>query len=162
MTDFNPQYDSWNAMTWQMQLASSDTNLLAGRGSAVVNNQVNRFADYQVGGTFTGPSTGAAAGVFQIYAYGATEAFTTFTAGLSGSDAAATLEQELKDLLFPLPVIPLRAQNSFVYTWGPFSILEAFRGLIIPAQWGLWGVHNGNGAFVSFSASYLGVRMEGV
>lgn len=157
MATDNIAYDTWTTMTFGMTSPSSDTNLLAGRESTVVDNTTNLFIDYLVGGTFTGPTTGAATGAIQLYVYATSFGNTDYTAECTGADAALTLVTETKALLKPLHVILTNTTNSEVYEWGPFSIAALFGG-IQPPKWGLWGVHSAGGALSASTVKYLGIE----
>ena len=159
MADINIKYGTWTAVTWDMTNPSSDTNLLAGQESTVVDNSSNLFIDAHVGGTFSGPSSGAAAGVIEIWAYGTARGTTDYTAEATGSDAALTLVDETKQLLRLVTVITTNTTNSEVYEWGPFSIAEVFGGNV-PQKWGLWGVHDAGGALTASTTQYLGIEFS--
>jgi hypothetical protein len=59
----------------------------------------------------------------------------------TGSDAGLTVTSNTKTLMRLLTIIPTDAATSFTYTWGPFSVAQAFGGTM-PRKWGLWAVHN--------------------
>ena len=64
-------YAAAATLTWGMTNPSSDSTLLAGRQSTSVDNETtDKFNDIIIGGDFSGPSSGAAAGVIEIFAYG--------------------------------------------------------------------------------------------
>jgi hypothetical protein len=46
-----------------------------------------------------------------------------------------------KGILRLLTVILTNATSNQAYRWGPFSIAQAFGG-IVPAKWGIYVVHN--------------------
>lgn len=157
MATENLAYDTWTTMTWGMTNPSSDSSLLIGRESTVVDNTSNLFLDALVGGTLTGPTSGAAAGVIEIYCYAAAWGNTDYTAECTGSDAALTLVVETKRLLKLVTRVVTNTTNSEVYEWGPFSVAHLFGG-VLPPKWGLWGTHNAGGALNAATTKYLGIE----
>ena len=137
---------------------SSDSNLRAGRQSASVDNETtDKYNDILIGGSFTGPSSGAAAGRIEIWAYGSYDGGTDFTSDCTGTDGNLTLVEATKFLLKgPVWVI---TTNSEVYKWGPVALSPAFEGLI-PSDWGLWGVHNAGGALTASTTEWQGVKID--
>ena len=159
MADINPKHGTWTALTWDMTSPASDTNLLDGRASTVVDN-TDTFVDVMVGGTFTGPSSGAAAGVIQIFAYGNNRGTSNYTAAITGTDADFDcVDDEIKQLLRLVTVITTTTTNSDVYEWGPFSVAEVFGGNV-PQKWGLFGVHDAGGALTASTTQYLGYEFQ--
>ena len=72
-----------------------------------------------------------------MYLYGSLDG-TNYTASATGSDANLTPGE--KTLLKLLQVIPTIATSNKPYTWGPFSVAQAFG--VMPTHWGVYIVHN--------------------
>jgi hypothetical protein len=139
MTTASPLYGTPTAMTIGLASLASDTNLLAGRQSTVLDQKDTLDAiDVLVGGkvtTGTGPTT---ARQIEIWAYASWDD-TEFNDAITGSDGNITLVT--KTLLRLLTIIPTNATTDKVYGWGPFSIAQAYGG-VIPVQFGIFIVHN--------------------
>jgi hypothetical protein len=139
MTTATPVFSG--AVTHTITLASlaSDTNLLAGRaGTAIDQKDTDDAIDSLVGGLVTTGTTPTAARQIEVWAYG-TPDDTNFNEAITGSDANKTLVT--KTLLRLLTIIPTNSTSDKSYYWGPFSIAQAFGG-VMPAQWGIFIVHN--------------------
>lgn len=147
---------SFHTITWGMTNPTSDVNLLVGRESTVVDNSTDLFVDVLVGGTFTGPATGMAAGVIEIWSYAQSFGNTDYTAECTGTDGALTLVDETKLLLKPVTEIRTNLTASEVYEWGPFSIRRIYGEM--PKKWGLWGTQSSGGALGASTTKYLGIE----
>lgn len=143
-------------LTWGMTTPSSDANLLAGRESTAIDQGSNNYLDVLIGGHFAGPSSGAAAGRIQIFAYASWDDGTTWPGIITASDANLTLTATDKERLRLIEVITTTTTNSDVYKWGPFSLAHVFGGTM-PERWGLWGVHNAGGALTTSTTKYTGI-----
>lgn len=160
MTTATINYTTAGTLTWGMTNPSSDTTLLIGRESTKVDNETATLAlDVIIGGSFTGPATGQAAGVIEIYAYGSWDGGTTFTSDITGTDGALTLVAATKQLLRLVTVITTNAVASEVYKWGPISLAQVWGGWI-PSDWGLWGVHSAGGALTASTTKYQVIKVD--
>lgn len=113
-------------------LASLANN--SARASTAVDNTSNLFLDAIVQVQVTSGASGTSAtGTVVVYAYGTTDGGTTYTGGVTGSDAAHTLTSPT-NLRF-LGTINVVA-NSTTYKGGPWSVASAFGG-VLPASWGI-------------------------
>lgn len=139
MTTATPVYGTKVTHTITLASLASDTNLLAGReGTAIDQKDTDDAIDALVGGKVTTGTTPTTARQIEVWAYGSYDD-TEFPDAITGSDAAATLVT--KTLLRLLTIIPTVATNDKAYKWGPYSIAQAFGG-IIPVRWGIFIVHN--------------------
>lgn len=143
-------------LTWGMTTPSSDANLLAGRQSTAVDQGSNNYVDIMIGGHFVGPSSGAAAGTIQVYAYGSWDDGTTYQSTMTGTDGNLTVNAQTKALLHLLYRITTNTTNGQVYKWGPVSLANVFGGTM-PERWGLWGVHSAGGALQTSTTKYTGI-----
>lgn len=139
MTTATPIYDA--KVTHAITLASlaSDTNLLAGRaGTAIDQKDTDDAVDALVGGGLVTGTSPTAARQIEVWAYGSYDD-TNFNEDITGTDANKTLVT--KSTLRLLTIIPTTATSNTVYRWGPYSIAQAFGGMI-PVRWGIFIVHN--------------------
>lgn len=131
------QHDSPTTDTITLGALASDTNLVAGRAGTAVSHE-DTEVDSIVGGKVklgTGPT---ASRQIEIWAYGSYDG-TSFSGGATGTDANLTPQE--KSLLKLLTIIPTANVTDQVYTWGPFSMANAFGGTL-PIKTGIFVVHN--------------------
>lgn len=139
MTTASPLYGTKVTHTITLAALASDTNLLAGReGTAIDNKDTDGAIDAMVGGTVTTGTTPTAARQIEVWAYGSYDD-ASFNDAITGSDANVTLVT--KTLLRLLTIIPTNNTSDKAYRWGPYSIAQAFGG-ILPVLWGIFIVHN--------------------
>ena len=138
-------------MTMTLASLASDTNLVAGRQSTVVDQKDTDDAiDCIIGGlvtTGTSPTNNRQIGIFLFGSYDDTN----FSGAAGGTDANLTAVSTslFKFLLW----IPTNNTSNRAHNWGPFSVAQAFGG-IIPPQWGVWIVHNTGVALNSTSGNH--------
>lgn len=136
-----PVYGTSTALTWTLNSLATDANLLIGRASTVIDNTSDLGIDALVGGQFVSHSVAPTTGKqIEVWAYGSYDG-TNYNAGATGTDAALTVTAVRKALMRCLTIIPTDTATSSNYTWGPFSIAQAFGG-VMPRKWGLFAVHN--------------------
>lgn len=142
MTTATPLQGSPASHTITLASLASDTNLVAGReGTAINNGSGGEDAiDAMVGGFVTTGTSPTASRQIEIWAYGSYDG-TSYGGGCSGTDGNRTPEGSQKSQLKLLTVIPTTNASNQKYTWGPYSVAEAFGGLM-PAKWGVFVVHN--------------------
>ncbi len=116
---------------------ASDTNLVAGREGTAVNH-TSAEIDSIVGGKVTTGTTPTTARQIEVWAYGSYDG-TSYSGGATGSDANLTPQE--KSLLRLLTIIPTVGTSDKTYTWGPFSMAQAFGGTL-PRKTGVFIVHN--------------------
>lgn len=137
-----PVYGAVGTLTWTLNSLATDANLLIGRASTAIDNAGTDLAlDALVGGQFVSHSVAPTVNKqIEVWAYGSFDG-AAYNAGATGTDAALTVTANTKTLMRLLTIIPTDAAVSFTYTWGPFSIAQAFGGFM-PRKWGLFAVHN--------------------
>lgn len=139
MTTASPLYGSVVTHTITLASLASDTNLLAGRaGTAIDQKDTDDAIDALVGGLVTTGTTPTASRQIEVWAYGTFDD-TNFNEAITGSDANKTLVT--KTTLRLLTIIPTNNTSDKNYYWGPFSVAQAFGG-VIPVQWGIFIVQN--------------------
>lgn len=159
-TTFKPLYGT-NNQSITITLANLAASSTVGRASTAVDNTSNLFDDALV---MVLCETGTVSGNKQVlvYAYATVDGGTTYTEGITGTDAGFTRNDPT--VLRLLGVIPT-PNNSTVYKSGPFSVAAAFGG-VLPDHWGI-AVFNDTGASLSATAGnnkamYQGVQYQGV
>lgn len=128
------------------------------RQSAALDNTTNLYLDALVTATIkSGASATTTTGTAVIYAYGTVDGGTTYTEGASGSDAAITLTSPTNARI--IGIINIVA-NATTYTGGPFSVAQAFGG-ILPQKWGIIVLNSTGGTLDASTASceYQGVNL---
>lgn len=135
-TTASPAFGAYADLT--ITLASQLASATAGRASAAVDQVGTVDAiDCLLGGKIT---TGtSAAGIIEVWLFGEINGTPEYSGGASGADAALTPID--KSLLIPLTMLPIATGSNVAYRWGPFSVAQAFGG-IIPAKWGVWVLNN--------------------
>lgn len=110
------------------------------RGSVAVDNTTNLFLDVAVMITF---KTGTVSGtpVINIYVAGTADNGTTYSDGVSGTDATQTLTSPPNVILIGTCNTPA---NATTYKCGPYFVARGFNGSV-PAKWVLL-VENKTGA----------------
>jgi hypothetical protein len=118
---------------------ASDTNLLAGRaGTAIDQKDTDDAVDALVGGLVTTGTSPTASRQIEIWLYASADD-SNFNEGITGTDANKTLVT--KSHLRLLTIIPTSNTSDIAHYWGPFSVAQAYGG-IIPVRWGVFVVHN--------------------
>lgn len=126
------------------------------RQSAAVDNTSNLFLDALVALKLKSGSSGtSSAGRADVYAYGTVDGGTDYSDGATGSDAAITLTGPPNMRL--IGTVNMVA-NSTTYVAGPFSVAQAFGG-VLPDHWGIVVDNESGSAFdgTVASAFYQGV-----
>lgn len=138
MATATPTYGTPAALTMTLASLSSDTNLVAGRESTAIDNSSVDAIDAIVGGKVTTGTSPTANRQIEVWLYGSYDG-TSYSGGATGSDA--NLTPQAKSLMRLLTVIPTSSTSDQTYTWGPFSVAQAFGGAM-PLEWGIYIVHN--------------------
>jgi len=129
--------------TTNLQSLASDTNLLAGWSSAVIDNTSNLSVDEQVTGAIvTGTSPTISTSVL-VYAWSVLDDTPTYPDTISGSEGTKTITSAnvLNSGAFKLlGVITVDATTNRSYPFA-FNIAQAFGGTM-PKKWGLFVAHN--------------------
>lgn len=138
MTTASPAYGTTAALTITLTGLATDANLVAGRQSTVVDNGSDDAIDALVGGKITTGTTPTASRQIEIWLFGSYDD-TEYSGGAGASDAALT--PDTKTVLKLLTIIPTVNTSDKSYRFGPFSVAQAFGG-VMPEKWGAYVVHN--------------------
>ena len=137
MTTATILHDAATTDTITLASLASDTNLVAGREGTVVSHEDGEVDSIVGGKVMTGTSPTSARQI-EVWAYGSYDG-TSYSGGATGSDANLTPQE--KTLLRLLTIIPTSNTSDKLYTWGPFSMAQAFGGSL-PRKTGVFIVHN--------------------
>jgi len=140
-------------------------------GSALVDNQTNKYLDALVGGSVQVGTVPAGGGTFDIYLVGSWDGV-EFTAGVDGGDVAITWGTTgsthvggEKDVLLLDSITVDATDDDNDVVWGPFSVAAMFDG-IMPLEWALV-FENNTGATMHATgtnnhAEYTGIEIDNV
>lgn len=150
-TTLKPLFGSSAALTLTLNSLASDTNLLAGRSSTVVDNTSNLSVDELITGVIkTGTTPTVSTNIF-IFAWSILDDTPTYPDTVTGSDANTTLTSanvKNSGAFKVLGVITIDNTTGRNYPFC-YSLAAAFGGYI-PKKWGIYVVHN---TAVALSAS---------
>lgn len=139
MTTASPANQTVVTHTITLASLASDAALLAGReGTAIDNNATDDAIDAVLGGFVTTGTSPTAARQIEVWLSGSYDG-TSFSGGAAGADGNLTPQE--KTLLKLLTIIPTGATSNQKYTWGPFSVAQAFGGTM-PRKWNVYVVQN--------------------
>jgi hypothetical protein len=129
------------AITISLASLSSDTTLLAGRESTVVDNTTNVDIDHLVSGVIRVGTAPTASREIRVYAYAPRKIASgtpTYLAAVTGSDANLTIASaNVRDSALRLLWATLTdTTTDRDYFMPPTSIAQAFGEM--PPYWGLW------------------------
>lgn len=140
MTTSSIVYGSPQTLTLTSSGLASTAGLLVGRQSNVADNTSTLNIDHLVGGKLVTTATTVINTQIQIWLFGSYDG-TSFAAGAGAGDSGFTPDVGAKNLMRLLTVIPNITTTAVTYAWGPFSVAQAFGG-ILPIKWGIFIVHN--------------------
>lgn len=156
MSDVKIEYQS--SQNFTLTLASLASSATGGRESTAVDNTTNKFLDAicQVSCKLQTGTPGNDKAIY-IYAYGSVDG-TNYTDNATGSDAAITLRDPTNLRL--VGTIPVPDSGGLTYESQPFSVAQAFGG-ILPPKWGIV-VRNYTGVALSATESDHFYKYRGV
>lgn len=139
MTTAAISYGTSTALTITLASLASDTSLIAGRQSTVIDNTSDLAIDAIVGGKITTGTSPTASKQIEVWAFASYDG-TTYGGGAGASDANFSPTGE-KTTFSLLTSIPTDSTSNHTYEFGTFSIAQAFGGTM-PKKWGIYVVHN--------------------
>jgi hypothetical protein len=121
---------------------ASDTNLLAGRESAAVDNSTNEYADYLLAGKVTTGTSPTDARSIEVHVVGAADD-TQWPDVFDGTDSAETVTTAgiKASICRPAAVITTTSTSNVTYPFGPVSVASLFGGLC-PRKFVVFVTHN--------------------
>lgn len=141
-TTLKPVYGASATLTLGLNSLASDTNLLAGRSSTVVDNTSNLSVDELITGAIKTGTTPTVSTQIYVYAWSILDDAPTYPDTVTGSDANATITSAnvLASGAFRLgATINVDATTGRVYPF-VFSLFALFG--YMPKKWGIYVVHN--------------------
>lgn len=139
MATIKPVYGSPVTITCTLASLASDTTLVSGRQSAVVNNSGSAIIDALLGGKIRVGTSPTNNRLIEVWLFGSYDG-TTFTAGLGAGDSAMSLTNK-RSLMSLFQVIETFSTSDVTYEFGPRSVAAAFGG-VMPTQWGVGIIQN--------------------
>lgn len=138
-------YPGSSSLTITLASLASDTSLLAGRSSAVIDNTTNLYEDIAVSGHIKAGTSPTAGNSIYLYAVGIEDDTPTWpdTFNSAPGDAAVTLtSSNIRDAVLAFVwSVPVTATSNVVYPVRKTSLASCFGGYL-PKKMMLWVVHN--------------------
>lgn len=133
MADIKIYYGTASDLTITLASLASDTNLLAGRESATLDNTTTLALDYLISGKITAGTSPTAARSIEVWAVGSWDG-TTWPDVFDGTDSAETITSaDIKASICRLLAAMATANTSDrTYHFGPVSLAAAFGGVVPP------------------------------
>ncbi len=168
MADLKLKYGTaWTDLTITLASLASDSNLLAGRESTVVDNSSDLFIDALLGGKITTGTSPTDAKTIEVWAYGENLDDDVYNDVLDGTDSAETItSNDIKNAALKLAqIIKTNNTSDRIYLFGPISLASLFSGLV-PRKWGVFVTHdtgvNLNSTGGNHQFSYRGIHGQSV
>lgn len=143
MADVKNVYASVVPVTMTLASLASDTNLLAGRSSVVVDNSSNKYLDYLVTGKIVlSGTTPTASRVVELWCWSMLDASVYFDT-IDGTDANKTITSRdiLSSFMRNVVSFPTPETASLVIPFGPVSVASLWGG-VCPPKFGFWAVQS--------------------
>ena len=133
MADIKIYYGTASDLTITLASLASDTNLLAGRESATLDNTTTLALDYLISGKVTAGTSPTASRSIEVWAVGSWDG-TTWPDVFDGTDSAETITSaDIKASICRLLAAMATANTSDrTYPFGPVSLAAAFGGVLPP------------------------------
>lgn len=159
MADIKQAYGTASDLTITLASLASDTNLLAGRESAAVDNTTTLGLDWLVSGKITSGTSPTAARQIEVWAVGSWDG-TSWPDVFDGTESAETVtSSDIKNSICRLvAVMATSATSNVAYHFGPVSIASAFGG-VVPPKFVLFAVHN-TGVALNATAGNHQIRLQ--
>jgi hypothetical protein len=150
--NFQWSFNASSNLTWtSLNSLASDTNLLAGASSAVVDNGASAtLLEIGLTGFIKAGSSPTANKEIDTWAWSTIDDTPTYPDAISGNDATISMTSTnvLNNALSPVCSFTNDSTASRVYYRSALSLSAIFGGLM-PRKWGLWAVHNTGVALAS-------------
>lgn len=133
MADVKLAYPAASDLTITLASLASDTSLLTGRESAIIDNSSNLYLDYLVSGKVTTGTTPTASRAIEVWAVGSWDG-TTWPDVFDGTESAETITSaDIKASVCRFVASMATSSTSNVtYHFGPVSLAAAFGGVLPP------------------------------
>lgn len=142
MADVKIYYVSPSDATITLASLASDTNLLAGRESSVIDNSSNLYLDYLISGKVTTGTSPTTARSIEVWAVGSWDG-TNWPDVFDGTDSAETITSanHKASICRFVASMSTDATSDRTYHFGPVSMASVFGGTL-PPKFVLFVVHN--------------------
>ena len=133
MADLKLSYPAASDLTVTLASLASDTNLLTGRESAVIDNTANLYLDILISGKITAGTSPTAARSIEVWAVGSWDG-TNWPDVFDGTESAETITSaDIKASVCRFVAAMATANTSDrAYHFGPVSLASAFGGTLPP------------------------------
>lgn len=161
MADIKVAYGTASDATITLASLASDTNLLAGRESAEIDNSSTLALDYLVSGKVTAGTSPTASRSIEVWAVGSWDG-TTWPDVFDGTDSDETITSaDIKASTCRLLAAMATANTTDrTYHFGPVSVAAAFGG-VVPKKFVVFVVHN-TGVALNATAGNHQIRLQPV
>lgn len=135
-------YASSSDLTITLASLATDSNLLTGRESTVVDNTTNLYLDYLVSGKITTGTSPTNAKTIEVWAYASMNDTPLYPDVFDGTDSAETITNtDIKNVALRLiAVMPTTSTSNVSYYFPPTSIAQLYGQM--PKKWGVFVTHN--------------------
>jgi hypothetical protein len=133
MADLKLSYPAASDLTITLASLASDTSLLTGRESAVIDNTANLYLDFLISGKITAGTSPTAARSIEVWAVGSWDG-TNWPDVFDGTESAETITSaDIKASVCRFVAAMATANTSDrAYHFGPVSLASAFGGTLPP------------------------------
>lgn len=154
------KYGSTTTITASVASLASDTNLLAGIESAIVDNRTDGFEDHILSGKFTTGTSPTASRQIEVWAVAwDSNAWPDVFDGTSSAEAITS--SDIKNALCKaVAVLPTNNTSDRTYSFTGVSMKTVFGG-VLPSQYVLFIVHNTGVAFNATAGNHE-LRYQGI
>jgi len=161
VADIKVYYGTASDLTITLASLASDTNLLAGRESATIDNSTALNLDYLVSGKITAGTSPTASRQIEVWAVGSWDG-TNWPDVFDGTDSDETVTaSDIKNAVCRAVAIMATGNTSDrVYYFGPVSLASVFGG-VLPVKVVLFVVHN-TGVNLNSTAGNHQIRLQPV
>ena len=161
MADIKQAYGTASDATITLASLASDTNLLAGRESAAVDNTSTLALDYLVSGKVTTGTSPTASRQIEVWAVGSWDG-TNWPDVFDGTESAETITSaDIKaSVCRLLGAMTTSSTSNVTYHFGPMSVAAAFGG-VVPPKFVVFAVHN-TGVALNATAGNHQIRLQPV
>ncbi len=161
MADLKLAYGTASDLTITLASLASDTNLLTGRESAVIDNTTNLYLDVLVSGKITAGTSPTASRSIEVWAVGSWDG-TNWPDVFDGTESAETITSaDIKASVCRFVAAMATANVSDrTYHFGPASLASAFGGTL-PPKISLFVTHSTGVALNSTAANHQ-IRLQPV
>ncbi len=142
--DITVKYAASASITWTLASLSSDTNLVAGRASAAVDNGTNLYRDFRVAGKIAVGTTPTANTWIELWVIPILDDSPTWPDAFGGTDANVTVTSRgilraVGKLALAIAVDATTSNRAYPFE---FSLRDVCGGSAPPKQFQLFAVHN--------------------